>query len=509
MSDWSAGYVTDIPYTYGVYRELFPSMLGFAALASGFLGPDFNSPLTYCELGCGQGYTSNLVAAANPNIEVYANDFNPAHILGARALAVAAGTRNVHFFDSSFAEFAVDATLPDFDIIVLHGIYSWINVENRQHIVDFIRRRLRIGGLVYISYNALPAYASVMPLRRLLVDRAEAAHGSIVDRIEEAVAYARKLEVAGASYLSDPRVLEQFKKIKESGRDYVVHEYFNQDWTAFYHADVVADLNEAKLTYVGSAELLSSVDAVNLTQAQRALLATATTSVERETLRDYMLNQRFRRDIFVKGAVRLGPQAANARWMDMRFILSNGREDVPLTVIGARGEAELQREVYQPLLDTLANGARTVAELMTDPRVVAIGGDRLRQALTVLVGAGQLQPSLDEAGDAARAAGTKLFNRKIIEQSQSSEQWRFLASPIFGGPVHLGRVSQLFLLAHEDGVADSPEFVCDALMSQGLGVAKHDGTKWETREENLAALNSLFEIFNAKQLPLLRSLGVA
>ena len=74
-----------------------------------FAAPDPGSALTYCELGCGQGYSSNIVAAANPNVEVYANDFNPAHISGARTLAAAAGTRNVHFYDSSFAEFAAVA----------------------------------------------------------------------------------------------------------------------------------------------------------------------------------------------------------------------------------------------------------------------------------------------------------------------------------------------------------------------------------------------------------------
>ena len=178
MTDWSAGYVTDIPYTYGVYRELAPAVLNFAALVAGFAAPDPGGALTYCELGCGQGYSSNIVAASNPNVEVYANDFNPAHILGARALAAAAGTRNVHFHDSSFAEFAADETLPEFDIIALHGIYSWINADNRRHIVDFIRKRLKVGGLAYISYNALPGYAGALPLRRLLVDRAEAAHGS-------------------------------------------------------------------------------------------------------------------------------------------------------------------------------------------------------------------------------------------------------------------------------------------------------------------------------------------
>jgi SAM-dependent methyltransferase len=510
MTDWSAGYVTDIPYTYGVYRELFPAMQCFAALAAGFTAPDANAPLNYCELGCGQGYSANVVAAANPHMQVYANDFNPAHILGARNLAAAAGTGNVRFYDSSFAEFAVDETLPDFDIIAVHGVYSWINAENRRHIVDFIRQRLKVGGLVYISYNALPAYAGVMPLRRLLADRATAAAGSTAARIEQALAYAKHLTDADAAYFRPGAgVPETLKRMQDGNRDYVAHEYFNRDWTAFYHADVAADLAEAKLSYVGPADLLSGIDAINLTPEQRSLLASATTVTERETLRDYIVNQVFRRDVFVKGAVPLNQHEARERWIKTRFVLTNGRADVPKSVTGTLGEAALQPDVYDPLLDGMANGARTLEQLASDPKVAALGWDRLQQALAILVGGSQVQPALDEAGDSARLASTKAFNRAVIERARGSENWRFLASPVFGGAVFLGRTSQLFLLAREDGVEDPPAFICDLLMAQGAAISKEDGVRMETRDENLAGLRSIYEVFNDKQVPLLRAIGVA
>jgi predicted O-methyltransferase YrrM len=510
MSDWSAGYVTDIPYTYGVYRELAPAVLSFAALAAGVAAPDPNGALTYCELGCGQGYSSNVIAAVNPNVEVYANDFNPAHISGARTLAVAAGTRNVHFYDSSFAEFAADETLPDFDIIALHGIYSWINADNRRHIVDFIRKRLKVGGLCYISYNVLPGYAAALPLRRLLADRAQTLHGSTVARIEQAVAYGQQLADAKPIYFAVSGIPEHFQKIKQGGRDYVAHEYFNRDWTAFYHADVAADLADAKLSYVGPADLLSAVDAINLTAEQRTLLSGATTVTERETLRDYVVNQMFRRDVFVKGALPLNPYEARDRWLKTRFVLTTGRADVPMSVKGVLGEASLQEDVYVPILDGFAkNGARTVAQLVDDPKIAALGWDRLQQALMILVGATQLQPALDEAGDAGRLAGAKAFNRAVIEQASASDLWRFLASPIFGGPVFLGRSSQLFLLAREEKVADPAVFVRDTLMAHGAGLTKEDGTVLNTPEENLTELRRLSELFDDKQLPLLQSLGLA
>lgn len=94
---------------------------------------------TYGDLGCGQGFNVNLVAAAHPGGEFHATDFNPVHIAGARRLARQAGATNIHFYDDSFEDFGRRTDLPDFDIIVLHGIFSRVSAENRRLIVDFIR----------------------------------------------------------------------------------------------------------------------------------------------------------------------------------------------------------------------------------------------------------------------------------------------------------------------------------------------------------------------------------
>src|SRR5690606_18685525 len=106
MSSWTSGYVADLGYTHGFYRELTPALLSLVALARGQHGPEPASPLEYCELGCGQGLSMSLLAAANPQVRFHATDFNPSQIAGARALAAEAGLNNVTFYDTSFSVFA-------------------------------------------------------------------------------------------------------------------------------------------------------------------------------------------------------------------------------------------------------------------------------------------------------------------------------------------------------------------------------------------------------------------
>src|SRR5262249_34386939 len=143
------------------------------------------------------GFSANVIAAANPHIEVHAMDFNPAHIAGAKALAEEGGLSNVHFYDDSFEDFIHRPDLPTFDIIALHGVFSWVSPARRAEIVALIRKKLATGGLVYVSYNAMPGAGLIVPLRRLMSEHAERGAGSRLARIEKAVQFADTVRQAG------------------------------------------------------------------------------------------------------------------------------------------------------------------------------------------------------------------------------------------------------------------------------------------------------------------------
>lgn len=510
MSSWTSGYVADIGYTHGFYRELVPALLSFSGLASGNDATRLPVPLRYCELGCGQGFSANLIASANPSAEIHATDFNPAQIAGARRLAQDAGQTNVHFHEAAFADFAAEPSLPaQFDIIALHGIYSWISPENRRHIVSFIKQKLRPGGLVYISYNTLPGWASVMPLRRLMVDQAGLRKGPIAPRVGEALTFAENLKAAGAAYFTqNSAVAGRLDKMKGMPREYLAHEYFNADWTPFYFADVAAELAEAKLGFVCSTHLLDQIDAVNMTSEQQTLLAGIDDPVRRQGLRDYMVNQQFRRDIFVKGAVPLSPLEAQALWSEQRFALTTARVDVPLKAAGALGEANLQEEVYAPILDALAAGPITFRQLTASKPIADLGWSRITQALSILVGTGHLQPCLPAADEAKRAQRTRAFNAAVMKRADHSADLQFLASPVTGGGVLVDRIQQLFLSGLALKGVDPVEHVWARLSTQGQSLLK-DGQPLHGAEANLAELRLRLVAFTEKRLPVLKQLGVA
>ena len=354
MSDWTAGYVADIGYTFGYYPELNPQRVQLALLNTGLAPPEF---VTACELGFGQGISANVHAAAS-DIRWFGTDFNPAQAGLARALAAASGA-GAQFVDQPFAEFCNRHDLPDFDYIGLHGIWSWISDANRAVIVDFVRRKLAVGGVLYISYNTLPGWAAMVPIRDLLVEHAEVLGSpgqGIVRRIDDALAFTDRLLTANPMYArANPQIAERVTKIKDQNRSYLAHEYFNRDWLPMGFSRMAEWLAPARLSYACSAHYLDHVESLSFTTEQRALLNEIPDAMFRETVRDFIVNQHFRRDYWVRGARKLNALEQAEALRAERVLLVQPRADVSLKVTGSLGEATMQEAIYGPILDALAD----------------------------------------------------------------------------------------------------------------------------------------------------------
>lgn len=503
---WTDGYVAEIDYTHGFYREMVPASLGLALTLSGFDSPDLESSFKYCELGFGQGVTLNLLAAAHPRAEFWGTDFNPAHTAGARALAQAAGSANVHLFEDSFAEF-LERDTPSFDYVCLHGVYSWISPENQKRIVEFARRKLRPGGVLYISYNCLPGWGAGVSLRHLLATHVQSTSGSMVNRLAAALPFAQRLvDTKAMFFAANAGVVKFLEEIKNRPPNYLIHEYLNQDFHPMYFSEVATQLAEAKLTFAGSATLSDHVDIINFTEAGMEILVTITDPLLHQTVRDYLVNKQFRRDVFVKGARALTAVERTERLRSQRFALKLLRKDVPLKARCVRGEFGLQPEVGGPVLDRLAEGPTTLDELLQVPAVAALGVARVLQVLTVLVGTSSLEPALPEAVAKESVESTRRMNEAIIKSSERAEETTHLVSPVLGSAVGASRIDQLFLKAHLAG-EDLPTSAWKLLTSRGHRLMR-DGKPIESEEESLTVFRELAGTFKQKTLEIWKQLGV-
>lgn len=510
--DWTAGYVTEIEYTYGYYRELCPGVLRLACLSAGLAPPSAKS-LNYLELGYGQGLSLNIHAAANQGV-FWGTDFNPVQTAHALAFAEASGA-SVTALNESFAELAARTDLPEFDVIALHGIWSWISDDNGRHIVDIIRRKLRVGGIVYISYNCFPGWAPAAPLRHLMKlhgDLAGAEATGMAAKVDAALAFAKQVVDSGALYFKgNPAVSERLTKITDQSRNYLAHEYFNKDWRITSFSELAETLEAAKLSFVASAHLIDHVDAVNLTPDGQKLLANVNHPVLRQSVRDYFVNQGFRRDIFMKGPRRLTSMENVEAMLSERFVLTTIAENVPRKVTGSLGEATLQDKVYDPVIAALAENKyspKLLRELVVHPNIRSLQLGQVLQALVVLAGAGHV--SLAQNASKQTKSQCAALNRYLCERSRGSSDIAFLASPVTGGGVIVPRFEQLFLLMEAPGKRNTQElakFGWENLKKQNQLMMK-DGQPLKTEAENLDEIAKLADTF-LKRLPILEAVSIA
>jgi hypothetical protein len=512
--DWTSGYLAEIDYTHGYYRELAPGLMDFALLLSGHEPPK-RAAMRYLELGYGQGLSVNIHAAAVPG-EFWGADFNPIHAANAQALAHAAQSEG-RFFDDSFADLATRADVPGFDYIGLHGVWSWVNDDNRRAVVDILRQRLKVGGALYISYNTLPGWAVAMPLRHMLTLHAETAGSyaqGVVGRIDSSIGFGTKLAEAGARYFAaNPVAKSRLDAIAGQNRNYVAHEYFNRDWTPMYFSDIHAWLSDAKLAYVCPAGLLEQMDAFNLTQPQQELVNEIPYTVLRETVRDYILNQQFRRDIFARGARRLAPLERQERLHDMSIALTVAPDDIAFEADAGLGTVNLKPEIYRPIIDELAADGgkpKRIGDLAAQPNLAGFAPGTLMEGLAVLVGSGRAHPAQSEAAIEIAAPRCRKLNAALIDRARTAGDVTCLASPVLGAGVNVGRFEQMFLGAYLRGKRKPADWAQDAwqtLARQNQAIVK-DTVVLQSAEQNLEELGVQATHFHDKRLSLLHRLGI-
>lgn len=509
--EWSQGYFTQLGYTFGYYRELSPAMLRLGCLCRG-VEPRIDSAPSYLELGFGQGISLN-VHAASCNGSYWGCDFNPAQTVEARMLREASGA-DLQLFDQSFEEFAARSDLPEFDIIALHGVWSWVSPANRATIKQIIGRRLRPGGIVYISYNCLPGWAPMIPIRHLmsLYKRHSGEMFEPIEVVEKALQFTKGIAGADSMFFrQNPMAERHFSDLDRQDPNYIAHEYLNSDWHVDHFADVAESLAEKKLTFVGSGRFLDDIDAVQLSPQGRAYIAKFSHPLIRETVRDHLVNRRFRSDIFVKGPRKLSTLEQRQAWRSQGFLLSVPAHVIPKTIVSGCGEVELPAELYDPVIEVLAEDLmkiKRVGDLAQHPKLRGFEFHQLLESLIVLTGAGFLQPA-EEPTDKALSQ-CRALNRYITQRARVSMDLCHLASPVTGCAIGVPHISQLFIHALYKGREDADGLANDVwefLQQAGERLVK-EGKRNDSKSGNIDELRRLAVRFLKIELPTLKSLRI-
>ena len=153
------------------------------------------------------------------------------------------------------------------------------------------------------GYNALPGWASQMPLRQIMLSHTSGMKGGSLAKAAEGLKYLKLLRDNGATYFKrNPDAGSALERLLKSDLRYVVHEFFNESWQPQYFSEVATEMAQAGLNYCGSTTYSRNYSDLSMPKKFRELLGKAETPLDREIQKSLILNERFRADVFFRGS---------------------------------------------------------------------------------------------------------------------------------------------------------------------------------------------------------------
>jgi SAM-dependent methyltransferase len=509
--DWTGGYVADVGYTAGFYPETTPNHMAFAALSIRRSPGRALRPERMLELGFGQGFGLALIAAANPHLACEGYDFNPEHVAHAQRLIESAKLSNMTVSEASFEETALRGGENNVDVIVLHGIFSWVSPQAQDAILAILRQRLKPNGLVYISYNCMPGWAPLVPVRQFMLAVKQRNPGRSSERqLGLGLDLLTKLKDANAAYFAgNPSAIQHLNMLLQQDRSYLAHEYLDANWDLFQFSDIVARVANAKLSFLCSAMLTENLDPYAVPRDLTSLVATIDDPVLRETVRDFASNKRFRRDLFARGVAAMTPAEHRGFLSEFRFALTVPRKNVSFKFLVPVGEVTGIQEIYQQVADLLADKIVTFDELLALPAFVEEKLGNLLDCLTLLVSSGQVVPI--SSAIAVDMEPARRFNRTVLDNFRAGRFYNNVASSVAGTGIwvsvfHLLALAALFAGCGDDVVATSKHALA---LLKGCGkVPVKDGKLIENEADGLAFLEEQLQPILDGVVPVWRRLGI-
>jgi SAM-dependent methyltransferase len=505
------GYVTDVPYVSGFYEHLAPHVVRHAIAINKIIPPKIHSGFRYLELGCGLGRSLTVLAAANPQGEFVGVDVNPEHTARVEHDIKLGKLANARVLTSDFASLGDDIGM--FDFIAMHGVYSWVAPEVRIHIRDVVSKHLNPGGALVVSYNSMPGWSHLLPVRNMLLQYASLRPGDSVSRMKEALQYIAFLRDRKIKYFQDnPKASATVDDLLKQNPKYLVHEYLNKHWEPSYFADVAGFFAPIGLEFV--AGLPAARNFLDLTAPPDFLnlIKTATDRIVVETHKDFFMNNTFRWDIYVKSPQPMILPTDRVREVDdLYFSLARNTISLPLTVDVGVVQSTIEGSLYERLFNAVGKKGARLSELLAAQEMVGFRAEEIAGALDTGVALGVLMATPHRLGNDElrldrpfRIVGE--LNFELLRQATDSGDSVTLASLLLGTGFGIGDVDASFLrMLVEGGLQGLAERVDALLLARGRLLVM-EGKPVTDAEVRRAILEQAQKSFVAAALPRLVAL---
>lgn len=243
----------ELPYSAYPIQWTAPERLALASLLHG--GPRVTlDKYRVLELGCANGANLLPMAWYRQHGEFTGLDASARQISLANESKDKLGVPNLQFVQGDFRT-ARDQLEGPFDIIMAHGVFSWVTDDARDAMLELCSALLAPGGLLYLNYNTHPGWTMRGMVRDFLIQ--QTAH---VKGLKERAELCREVAAKVVSPLrSDEHpytklMANELKLVLKNHPAYIAHEYLSPENNAYWRSDFFTILKRYGFEFVADAD---------------------------------------------------------------------------------------------------------------------------------------------------------------------------------------------------------------------------------------------------------------
>ncbi len=455
-------HLLDISYSDNFNETLNPWFINYICAIHAYPTPGPNKGFDYCELGCGNGLTSNILAAANPGGRFVGIDMNPEHIANARRAMEEGGLSNLTPIEENFANLP-SADLPDFDFITMPRVVSLVSPQVLEKVAAFIERKLRPGGMVMVSYNTPQGWSVIAPLRDFLRDCLGSGGGDLLEKAKRGLEELCFLRDAGVGFFKMNLLAGMaLDSLLHLDLNFLVNEFLVPYWHPLYFSDVRDRMAQAGLEFTGSLPVAGNYAQICIARELHEYFGSLPDRPAFEMRKDFANMTLLRNDVYCKGS--RNPKLSHVgKFKGLTFGSFLGKEDFQFKFeIPGYSSINLEGPRFEKLAGVIAGKSMRLEDLMNRPELDRDSPEEIVAALEWLVATGQVMPSARvhpcSGREAANSFALSRFNRSVLlRELPKNKRSIHLASWTAGSGVSLGRKEALALLALSEAGVEGAE----------------------------------------------------
>ncbi len=258
------------------------------------------------EFGCATGQNLLPLAERYPGATLLGIDNSERQIEAARQLAGQAGLPNVSFRCQDLAQLPSD--LGQFDYIIAHAVYSWVDAATRDRLLELIGQCLAPQGLAFVSYNTYPGWNVHELLRAAMLYDSRTASTPA-----QRIGMARNLLGFLEATLTDESpyskvVRHEVGHLLQQKDAYLLHDHLEAVNQPVYYSQFVAHARGRALQVAGDCVLdIRAGDRLG-PEAEHELAVLTADPVEREQFRDIVRHRGIRQTVLCRADATLTEQ---------------------------------------------------------------------------------------------------------------------------------------------------------------------------------------------------------